>query len=41
VIFMFGRFPHRNERLGRPTTPMEQAYLDMKGTKGFIDGSKW
>ncbi|MGD9021374.1 MAG: hypothetical protein PVF46_06215 [Lysobacterales bacterium] len=20
---------------------MEQAYLDMKGTKGFIDGSKW
>jgi uncharacterized protein (DUF924 family) len=41
VIFMFGRFPHRNERLGRETTPMERAYLDMKGTKGFIDGSKW
>ena len=41
VIFMFGRFPHRNERLGRETTTMEQAYLEMKGTKGFIDGSKW
>ena len=41
VIFMFDRFPHRNERLGRSTTAQEQAYLAMKGTQGFIDGSKW
>jgi uncharacterized protein (DUF924 family) len=41
VIYLFGRFPHRNERLGRPTTPMERAYLGMKGTAGFIDGAKW
>ena len=41
MIFMFGRFPHRNERLGRPTTPQETAYVRMKGTPGFVDGSKW
>jgi uncharacterized protein (DUF924 family) len=41
MIFMFGRFPHRNERLGRPTTPQEAAYLSMKGTRGFVDGAKW
>jgi uncharacterized protein (DUF924 family) len=27
VIQRFGRFPHRNRILGRPTTPEEQAYL--------------
>jgi uncharacterized protein (DUF924 family) len=41
VIFMFGRFPHRNERLGRKDTQLESAYLAMKGTQGFVDGSKW
>ncbi len=41
MIFMFGRFPHRNERLGREPTEKEQAYLAMKGTPGFVDGSKW
>ena len=41
MIFMFGRFPHRNERLGRENTLKENAYLEMKGTKGFVDGSKW
>jgi uncharacterized protein (DUF924 family) len=28
VIARFGRFPHRNPILGRPSTPEEQAYLD-------------
>ncbi|MED6311135.1 MAG: DUF924 family protein [Pseudomonadota bacterium] len=23
----FGRFPHRNKRLGRANTPIEKAYL--------------
>jgi uncharacterized protein (DUF924 family) len=41
VVFMFGRFPHRNERLGRKDTQLERAYLGMKGTQGFVDGSKW
>ena len=41
MIFMFGRFPHRNQRLGRETTEKEKAYLAMKGTPGFVDGSKW
>ncbi len=27
IIERFGRFPHRNRILGRPTTPAEQAYL--------------
>lgn len=27
VIERYGRFPHRNEQLGRPSTPEEQAYL--------------
>lgn len=41
MIFMFGRFPHRNERLGRESTDKEKAYLAMKGTQGFVDGAKW
>ena len=28
VVSRFGRFPHRNPILGRPSTPEEQAYLD-------------
>lgn len=31
VIARFGRFPHRNEVLGRVSTPEEQAYLDAGG----------
>ena len=31
VIERFGRFPHRNRKLGRDTTPEEQAYLDAGG----------
>lgn len=27
VVARFGRFPHRNEVLGRSTTPEEQEYL--------------
>ena len=27
VVARFGRFPHRNEALGRATTPAEQSYL--------------
>ncbi len=31
AIARFGRFPHRNNILGRDTTPEEQAYLDAGG----------
>jgi uncharacterized protein (DUF924 family) len=34
IIRRFGRFPHRNRILGRPTTPEEQAYLDQGGFSG-------
>lgn len=34
VINRFGRFPHRNAVLGRPSTPDEQAYLAQPGS-GF------
>lgn len=34
VITRFGRFPHRNPILGRPSTPAEQAYLAQPGA-GF------
>lgn len=34
IIRRFGRFPHRNEVLGRDTTPEEQAFLDADGFKG-------
>lgn len=31
IIRRFGRFPHRNQILGRSTTPEEQAFLDSGG----------
>ena len=34
VIQAFGRFPHRNPILGRPSTPAEKAYLSQPGA-GF------
>lgn len=34
VIVRFGRFPHRNAALGRPSTPGETAYLALPGS-GF------
>ena len=34
IIRRFGRFPHRNAALGRPTTAEEQAYLDSGGFSG-------
>lgn len=34
VIARFGRFPHRNATLGRPSTPQETLYLAQPGT-GF------
>ena len=34
IIRRFGRFPHRNALLGRPTTPAEQAFLDAGGFAG-------
>lgn len=34
VITQFGRFPHRNAILGRPSTPAEQAFLATPGS-GF------
>lgn len=32
VIQRFGRFPHRNEILGRPSTPAEKEFLDTRGS---------
>jgi uncharacterized protein (DUF924 family) len=34
IIRRFGRFPHRNSVLGRPTTAEEQAFLDQGGFSG-------
>lgn len=34
IIAKFGRFPHRNEVLGRQTTTEEQAFLDAGGFSG-------
>jgi len=34
IIRRFGRFPHRNQVLGRVTTPEEQAFLDGGGFAG-------
>ena len=34
IVARFGRFPHRNEILGRQTTEEEQAFLDGGGFKG-------
>jgi len=34
IIEKFGRFPHRNELLGRETTSEEQVFLDEGGFKG-------
>jgi uncharacterized protein (DUF924 family) len=34
IIRRFGRFPHRNQILGRVTTPEEQAFLDGGGFSG-------
>jgi uncharacterized protein (DUF924 family) len=34
IVARFGRFPHRNESLGRATTPAEQAFLDEGGFAG-------
>ncbi len=34
IIVKFGRFPHRNDALGRETTAEEQAFLDSGGFGG-------
>ena len=34
IIRRFGRFPHRNQSLGRSTTPEEQEFLDSGGFGG-------
>lgn len=34
IIERFGRFPHRNDVLGRHTSPAEQAFLDSGGFSG-------
>ena len=34
IVRRFGRFPHRNQILGRETTPEEQQYLDKGGYRG-------
>jgi uncharacterized protein (DUF924 family) len=33
VIRRFGRYPHRNEILGRPSTPEEIAFLEEPGAR--------
>ncbi len=32
IVERFGRFPHRDETLGRETTPEETAFLDGPGS---------
>ena len=32
IIARFGRFPHRNAILGRPSTPEELAFLQQPGS---------
>ena len=32
IIARFGRFPHRNKILGRPSTPEEEAFLEQPGS---------
>jgi uncharacterized protein (DUF924 family) len=32
IVERFGRFPHRNEVLGRPTTPEEAEFLKQPGS---------
>jgi len=34
IVQRFGRFPHRNDELGRETTPAERAFLDDGGFSG-------
>jgi len=34
IILKFGRFPHRNEVLGRSTTPAEEEFLKSGGFAG-------
>ena len=34
IVQRFGRFPHRNQVLGRVSTPEEQAFLDAGGFRG-------
>ena len=34
IIDRFGRFPHRNDVLGRASTPAERSYLDEGGFAG-------
>ena len=38
LIDRFGRFPHRNEALGRRTTPAEQTFIDQGGYEGWDEG---
>ena len=33
IIHRFGRFPHRNAALGRPSTPAEEAFLEEPGSR--------
>jgi len=33
VVFRFGRYPHRNAVLGRPSTPEEEAFLREPGSR--------
>lgn len=39
VIARFGRFPWRNDMLGRETTPQERAFLDAGGYGALVKGS--
>ncbi len=37
VIRRFGRFPHRNDEVGRPTTALEREFLDTGGYRSVVD----
>ncbi len=36
IIFKFGRFPHRNQILGRPSTDEEKRFLNIKFSSFYI-----
>lgn len=40
IILRYGRFPTRNEALGRVSTPEEQAYLDQGGYAALVTAMK-
>ena len=40
IIARFGRFPYRNEALGRASSPEEMAFIEEGGYMSFVDALK-